>query len=1108
MSTGYDDVGTPCPTAWRRDSKLPFRNSTYISDFYDEFGLCEGDTAAIDFTADVRAPLTKVKPRKGGQAKAFSIHEDGLDNFGPVKGKPTEPSLRPKVKPICKSSSMFSQPAQRFQRPKVSFAALEAPKAEEPAVQRKSPPQPNKPPVISNHITKQKEEQPPVIAADPLKKSIRRRTIYIPSEDTTVPSVFMGIFSPIKNLNPLKGNDDITEASEIGSLESKIIRKRSARKSLSVAPRRAPLQPTLKPMQESSIKQDIPGQNGGKENMPPGGVTVSSTKHGKLKGADFPVFDVPHVEKRKNAGAVEPVKRTTSIVKPAMEAKPETRSNPPPANRKALGNTPSVTLNSKISLRGKNTSNPKTNVKAVPSQGSRPSRSSPVPKPSARGKPAVAQRAPTKLTGPKTLQLRVDQKYPLLSEDISNPAMYEENWLAHQEAAITQLVNALFDSARGNTGLYDSDTLRHELLGIYQAAPFSLLYKRIHASLLYGALGVPKDVLARGNGLKEDIGRKRTFLNFWIETYDLSALRAAAETVIGRRIPVPSRPSRLSDSKASVFPKEGRQLRRTLESFLETFILRNEDVGPTIASQDGEDVGTPRWSYRRTILRSIMIIVLLDKARSNSGTTLPRCLFNPSSKYKSSAAALQGLGAMLLPSVGDITRPLSHLDCRVYYKQHPLQEYDYRINNLAVDLRDGVLLTRLVELLLYPSASAILSQEPGPDATATALAMPTGEILSLVEGEEDWILSQHLKIPCIGRATKLFNVQIALGALAGVQGIGSIAQGIRAEDIVDGYREKTIALLWGLVGKWGLSALVDWDDVRKEIRRLELKAATCGVGSGSGRESEASSEEVEEEEEKKGEKADFDACYERHSFLLKKWASCLARLGGVRLDNLTTSFADGRIFGSIVDEYEGFIVGEEGRLNSSTSLDVRLRFLGCSSQFASLVTPSLSPSCVSSSHFFDQDFTLSALAFLCSRLLPASKRARAAIVLQSAWRRTHARRQLQKRIILGKIATECMEVVQERKRLLWAKGVIVRWWRNVGGNSGKKKCLIRKTGAASDKHPARKLAATAHPRNKAVSRRWSAKVAFAEDAELGQGQDGRLATGDLQPIEEDLWLDL
>lgn len=945
MSTRYDDVGTPCPTAWRRDSKLPFRNSTYISDFYDEFGLCEGDTAPIDFTADVRTPLTKVKPRKGGQAKAFSIHEDGLDNFGPVKGKPTEPGLRPNVKPICKSSSMFSQPAQRFQRPRVSFAALEAPKAEEPAVQRKSPPQPNKSPIISNRITTQKEEQPPVIAADPLKKSIRRRTIYIPSEDTTVPSVFMGIFSPIKNVNPLKRNDDVTEASEIGSLESKIIRKRSARKSLSVAPRRAPLQPTLKPMQESSIKQDIPGQNGGKENMPPGGVTISSTKHGKLKGEDFPVFDVPHVEKRKSAGAVEPVKRAPSIVKSAVEAKPETRSNPPPANRKPLGNKPSVTLNSKISLRGKNTFNPKTNVKAVPSQGSRPPRSSPVPKLSARGKPAVTQRAPTKLTGPKTLQLRIDQKYPLLSEDISYPAMYEENWLAHQEAAITQLVNGLFDSARGNTGLYNSDTLRHELLGIYQGAPFSLLYKRIHASLLYGSLGVPRDVLARGNGLKEDIGRKRTFLNFWIETYDLSALRAAAETVIGRRIPVPSRPSRLSDSKTSVFPREGRHLRRTLESFLETFILRNEDVGPTIASLDGEDVGTPRWSYRRTILRSIMIIVLLDKARSNSGTTLPRCLFNPSSKYKSSAAALQGLGAMLLPSVGDITRLLSHLDCRVSYKQHPLQEYDYRINNLAVDLRDGILLTRLVELLLYPSASAVLSQEHGPDATSTALAMPTGEILPLVEGEEDWILSQHLKIPCIGRATKLFNVQIALGALAVVRGFGSIAQEIRAEDIVDGNREKTIALLWGLVGKWGLSVLVDWDDVRREIRRLEMKAATCGAGSGSRRESEASSEEVEEEEEEEEkEEADFDACYERHSFLLKKWASCLARLGGVRLDNLTTSFADGRIFGSIVDEYEGFIVGEEGKLNSSTSLDVRLRFLGCSRQFGKSDDASFIPS--------------------------------------------------------------------------------------------------------------------------------------------------------------------
>lgn len=46
-----------------------------------------------------------------------------------------------------------------------------------------------------------------------------------------------------------------------------------------------------------------------------------------------------------------------------------------------------------------------------------------------------------------------------------------------------------------------------------------------------------------------------------------------------------------------------------------------------------------------------------------------------------------------------------HVFYNVCHVQIPLREYDYKINNVATDLRDGVRLTRLVELLLYPSVA-------------------------------------------------------------------------------------------------------------------------------------------------------------------------------------------------------------------------------------------------------------------------------------------------------------------------------------------------------------------------------------------------------------------
>ena len=44
---------------------------------------------------------------------------------------------------------------------------------------------------------------------------------------------------------------------------------------------------------------------------------------------------------------------------------------------------------------------------------------------------------------------KFQQQYPLLSENISDPSLYEDSWLTHQEIAISQLVNTLFQTSQG-----------------------------------------------------------------------------------------------------------------------------------------------------------------------------------------------------------------------------------------------------------------------------------------------------------------------------------------------------------------------------------------------------------------------------------------------------------------------------------------------------------------------------------------------------------------------------------------------------------------------------------------------------------------------------------
>lgn len=79
----------------------------------------------------------------------------------------------------------------------------------------------------------------------------------------------------------------------------------------------------------------------------------------------------------------------------------------------------------------------------------------------------------------------------------------------------------------------------------------------------------------------------------------------------------------------------------------------------------------------------------------------------------------------------------------------------------------------------------------------------------------------------------------------------------------------------------------------------------------------------------------------------------------------------------------------------------------------------------------EQDYILGSLAFLCSRLLSASQYARAAIVLQRAWRTYLVKQEAARRTVARILAEHCAAVVQTRNDILWAKEVIVRRWRMI-----------------------------------------------------------------------------
>jgi len=729
-----------------------------------------------------------------------------------------------------------------------------------------------------------------------LTPKLRRRTIYIPSDDTTIFTIHPGLQSDVRGLCDCSLNA-ITQ-SDAGRFEeapNAIAQgQRAIRRPLAAAPKRAPLQPTLRPLQEREHQHDVAGMGLGKENLPPCTAAAPGLNSHKI---------------------IRSRARRVSMLGAVPECGAMKLDDLPVPDRLSPGQRSKMRMNHTVAgLKNRTHSSIKPMSRRDPKESMMNRKNSLYYTSTWEAPVEVCHdespaRLPLKLMAPRINNEAVVKKkrYSILREDIDRPEMFEDAWLDDQECAIQQLINGLFDTVSlSRSGRFSNDgDKRRQLLQLYQGPECSFLYKRLQASLLYGTLNPPESSIADSSRLKCDVGLRQKLLAIWMGTYDLEILSAATEVVIGRELTSTLSPS----AGGHQHPKATKMRRRGLEHFITSCLLHNEDTADTEQS-------SPLWCWRRTMLRSLMVILLLDKAKETK--LISQNLFRTTSKLKSSHSVITEFCVLLLPSVGDVHRPLSHLGYHMHYSQFPLSENQYDITNLATDLRDGVKLARLVELLLWPPQSLTRLTDN------VTVAMPTGGVLtSTIKEGESWVLSQHLKFPCISRVQRLYNVQIALSALWGIRGVEKIAEGLRAEDIVDGHREKTVTLLWGLVGKWGLDSLVDFGALSKEVGRL--RRANCT--------SDANSSEVDEEEDDKTLEG-----LEKHTYLLKSWARAIAERNGLRVLNLTTSFADGQVFGKIIDEYQGLLSHEEPSQSAhaterSRQLDSKLKSIGCSASF-------------------------------------------------------------------------------------------------------------------------------------------------------------------------------
>lgn len=132
-----------------------------------------------------------------------------------------------------------------------------------------------------------------------------------------------------------------------------------------------------------------------------------------------------------------------------------------------------------------------------------------------------------------------------------------------------------------------------------------------------------------------------------------------------------------------------------------------------------------------SLKKFLFLMLFLDHAKHKKLIKHNPCLFVKSSPYKETREILIKYASHMIANIGDITKHLKRLGYVLTHKQSYIDEFDYAFNNLAVDLRDGVRLTKVMEIILL---------------------------------RED--LTKSLRVPAISSLQRVHNVDLGLKALA------------------------------------------------------------------------------------------------------------------------------------------------------------------------------------------------------------------------------------------------------------------------------------------------------------------------------------------------------
>eukprot|EP00934_Nitzschia_sp_Nitz4_P008780 Nitzschia sp. Nitz4//scaffold206_size41850//5431//13286//NITZ4_007417-RA/size41850-processed-gene-0.40-mRNA-1//1//CDS//3329541550//8770//frame0 len=441
-------------------------------------------------------------------------------------------------------------------------------------------------------------------------------------------------------------------------------------------------------------------------------------------------------------------------------------------------------------------------------------------------------------------------------------------------------------------------------------------------------------------------------------SYTTPWLRLGLEVMFGETI----MPENLSGNNFHSEMTPVGRMRAALKEFVVDRVLSDQNVllkytrGKT-KIPSGKFERLYREEMRTLVLYRLMVLILfLDHAKSaNILDKVPR-LFAKGSDVKSSKAVLLALCRGFLSAEGDFIKHMSRIGLTVQYVQDPIDELEFSVSNLAADLRDGARLVRVAE---------VIDESPFKS------------------------MMRSLRLPAVSRLQKIHNVNVAFTKF---QECGIfLPSDLSAHHIVDAHREMVLKLMWAVISHTCLAKLLEGDHVKQEIQNvLKSNVARNKV---LGRHVQEPMVLALEDADQSNQSPEVQL-----KALLLQWCQAVCSNYEMKLEDFSTSFADGRALCYLVHHYHpslipvSDILPTSGTDAESLSPEQALHNERANSSMVSHRVKDLGgiPNMLpisDSKNPPDERSMLLCLSYMCSRLMESSKEIFATILIQTCYRR-------------------------------------------------------------------------------------------------------------------------